>query len=118
MKDKKKAILQLVVIVAVIGLCTFTTLVGFTKHHKGSAQNIKLGLDLAGGVSITYQAVGDKPTAKEMEDTRTMLQKRAEVYSTESSVVQGENNTITVDIPGVENAEGVLSNLGKAKTHH
>ncbi|MDD7402685.1 MAG: protein translocase subunit SecD [Butyribacter sp.] len=113
MKDKKKAILQLVVIIAVIGLCTFTTLVGFTKSHKGSAQNIKLGLDLAGGVSITYEAVGDTPSAKDMEDTRNMMQKRAEVYSTESSVVIGDGGRISVDIPGVSNAEEVLESLGK-----
>ena len=113
MKDKRKGLLQILLILAVIGLCTFTTLVGFTKHHKGSAQNIKLGLDLAGGVSITYQAVGDNPTAKEMEDTRNMMQKRAEVYSTESSVVLGDENRITIDIPGVANAEEVLESLGK-----
>lgn len=113
MKDKRKGLLQILLILAVIGLCTFTTLVGFTKDHKGSAQNIKLGLDLAGGVSITYQAVGDNPTAKEMEDTRNMMQKRAEVYSTESSVVLGDENRITIDIPGVANAEEVLESLGK-----
>ena len=113
MKDKRKGILQLIVIVAVIGLCTFTTCVGFTKHHKGSAQNIKLGLDLAGGVSITYQAVGDTPSDKDMEDTRNMMQKRAEVYSTESSVVIGEGGRISIDIPGVSNAEEVLQSLGK-----
>ena len=113
MKDKKKAILHIVIILAVIGLCTFTTLVGFTKQHKGSAQNIKLGLDLAGGVSITYQAVGDTPSAKDMEDTRNMMQKRADVYSTESSVVVGEGGRISIDIPGVANAEEVLESLGK-----
>ena len=113
MKDKRKGILQLIVIVAVIGLCTFTTCVGFTKHHKGSAQNIKLGLDLAGGVSITYQAVGETPSDKDMEDTRNMMQKRAEVYSTESSVVIGEGGRISIDIPGVSNAEEVLQSLGK-----
>lgn len=113
MKDKMKGLLQILAVLVVIGLCTFTTLVGFTKAHKGSAQNIKLGLDLAGGVSITYQAVGDDPTAEEMEDTRNMMQKRAEVYSTESSVVLGEDNRITIDIPGVENAEEVLETLGK-----
>ena len=113
MKDKRKGLLQILLILAVIGLCTFTTLVGFTKDHKGSAQNIKLGLDLAGGVSITYQAVGDNPSAKDMEDTRNMMQKRAEVYSTESSVVLGDENRITIDIPGVANAEEVLESLGK-----
>ena len=62
MKNKKKGLLYLFIILAVTGLCTFTTLVGFTDAHRGSAQNIKLGLDLAGGVSITYQAVKDNPT--------------------------------------------------------
>ncbi|RKI42964.1 protein translocase subunit SecD [bacterium D16-51] len=113
MKDKKKGLLQIIAVLAVIGLCTFTTLVGFTKSHKGSAQNIKLGLDLAGGVSITYQAVGDNPSTKDMEDTRNMMQQRAEVYSTESSVVLGEGGRITIDIPGVANAEEVLASLGK-----
>lgn len=113
MKDKRKGLLQILLVLVVIGLCTFTTLVGFTKQHKGSAQNIKLGLDLAGGVSITYQAVGETPSTKDMEDTRNMMQKRAEVYSTESSVVLGEGGRITIDIPGVANAEDVLESLGK-----
>ena len=113
MKNKKKGLLQIILILAIIGLCGFTTLVGFTKHHKGSAQNIKLGLDLAGGVSITYEAVGDTPSQTEMEDTRNMMQKRAEVYSTESSVVIGDGVRITIDIPGVANADEVLASLGK-----
>ena len=54
MKDKKKDYCIYSIIIAVIGLCAYTTLVGITSAHKGSAKNIKLGLDLAGGVSITY----------------------------------------------------------------
>ena len=113
MKNKKKGILHLFVILAVIGLCAYTTLVGFTKAHRGSARNIKLGLDLAGGVSITYDVVGDKPTAEELADTVTMMQKRADVHSTESSVVTDEKGRIEIDIPGVSNAEEVLADLGK-----
>ena len=64
MNNKKKGLLYLFVIIAVTGLCAFTTLVGFTDAHKGSAQNIKLGLDLAGGVSITYQTVKGNPGRK------------------------------------------------------
>ena len=113
MKNKKKGLLHLLVIIAIIGLCSYTTLVGFTDSHKGSAQNIKLGLDLAGGVSITYQTVKDNPTETEMKDTISMMQDRAEVYSTESSVVQQGSNRIEIDIPGVENADEVLESLGK-----
>ncbi|MCH5267121.1 MAG: protein translocase subunit SecD [Lachnospiraceae bacterium] len=113
MKNKKKGVLHLVIILAVIALCSYTTLVGFTKAHKGSARNIKLGLDLAGGVSITYDVVGDKPTDEELKDTVTMMQKRAQVHSTESSVVTDEKGRIVIDIPGVENADEVLADLGK-----
>ena len=101
------------IIIAIIGLCSYITLVGITSAHKGSAKNIKLGLDLAGGVSITYEATKDNPTATEMKDTIQMMQQRAEVYSTESSVVQVGDNRIEIDIPGVADADEVLKSLGK-----
>lgn len=113
MKDKKKGLLHLFIIIAIIGLCSYITLVGITSAHKGSAKNIKLGLDLAGGVSITYEAAKDNPTATEMKDTIQMMQQRAEVYSTESSVVQVGDNRIEIDIPGVADADEVLKSLGK-----
>lgn len=113
MKDKKKGLLHLFIIIAIIGLCSYITLVGITSAHKGSAKNIKLGLDLAGGVSITYEATKDNPTATEMKDTIQMMQQRAEVYSTESSVVQVGDNRIEIDIPGVADADQVLKSLGK-----
>ena len=113
MKDKKKGLLHLFIIIAIIGLCSYITLVGITSAHKGSSKNIKLGLDLAGGVSITYEATKDNPTATEMKDTIQMMQQRAEVYSTESSVVQVGDNRIEIDIPGVADADEVLKSLGK-----
>lgn len=113
MKDKKKGLLHLFIIIAIIGLCSYITLVGITSAHKGSAKNIKLGLDLAGGVSITYEATKENPTATEMKDTIQMMQQRAEVYSTESSVVQVGDNRIEIDIPGVADADEVLKSLGK-----
>lgn len=84
------------------------------KYGKGAAANIKLGLDLAGGVSITYEADKANPTNTEMQDTVYKLQKRVENYSTESEVRQEGENRITVDIPGVTNANEILEALGKA----
>ena len=66
-----------------IALCA-VALFGFFGYD--SADDIKLGLDLDGGVSITYQAVGETPTAEQMSDTRYKLQKRVEAYSTEAEV--------------------------------
>ncbi len=110
---KSKGILSLVVTAAVIALLTFTTTAGFGKGHIGSARNIKLGLDLAGGVSITYQVKDDNPSEKDMQDTIYKLQKRVEQYSTESSVYQEGDDRINIEIPGVSNANEILDELGQ-----
>ena len=52
--------------------------------------DIKVGLDLAGGVSITYQAVDENPTSEEMSDTIYKLQQRVQNYSTEAVVPGGK----------------------------
>lgn len=114
MKDKKKGVVHLlIVLLVIVGLST-VALVGLGKEHKGSAKNIRLGLDLAGGVSITYETVKENPTATEMSDTVYKMQKRVENYSTEASVYQEGNNRVNIDIPGVQDANKVLSELGKA----
>lgn len=59
MKEKKGIrILGLFLVLVMIAACGFVSWKGVGEKHEGSAQNIKLGLDLAGGVSITYQAKG------------------------------------------------------------
>lgn len=114
MSDKTKSIVYLVLTVCVIILSTLIVLFGIGKQHKGMAEHIKLGLDLAGGVSITYQTVKENPTEQEMSDTVYKMQKRVENYSTESSVYQEGNNRIAIDIPGVTDANTILEALGKA----
>lgn len=113
MKEKKgMRILGLVLVIVMIAACGFVSWKGVGERHQGSAGNIKLGLDLAGGVSITYQAKGDTPSAEDMSDTVYKLQQRVEVYSTEAEVYQEGANRISVQIPGVYDAEEVLNNLG------
>ena len=114
MKHKSRGILQLLMAVLVTGLLCITAVYGIGSAKLGSVAGIKLGLDLAGGVSITYQTVKDEPTQEEMEDTRYKLEKRVQNYSTESAVYQEGTNRINVDIPGVENAEQILAELGNA----
>lgn len=75
--------------------------------------SIKLGLDLAGGVSITYQAKEANPSAENMSDTIYKLQQRVQNYSTEAEVYQEGTNRINVDIPGVSDANAILEALGK-----
>lgn len=110
---KNKGILSLVLTVVLIAFLGFTTVVGIGGKHSGAAKNIKLGLDLAGGVSITYQVKDKNPTESEMNDTIYKLQKRVEQYSTEATVYQEGSDRINIEIPGVSNANEILDELGK-----
>lgn len=110
---KNKGILSLILTAVLVVLLGFTVLVGFGKTGTGAMKNIKLGLDLAGGVSITYQVKDDNPTEKEMSDTIYKLQKRVEQYSTEASVYQEGDDRINIEIPGVTDANAILDELGK-----
>ena len=107
MKSKKKSWLVLIVVVLMIAACGYVSAYGYGKDHIGTAKNIKLGLDLAGGVSITYQVVGDTPSSEDLNDTVTKLQKRIEnelgsdSSTTEASVYPVGDDRITVEIPGV-----------------
>lgn len=108
----KKVSYSLIVLVLLVGLI-FTTLFGLDSKGYGSAKKIDLGLDLAGGVSVTYEIDEKDFTTQDVEDTIYKLQKRVEGKSTESQVYRQGDNRITVEIPGVTDANEVLKELGK-----
>ena len=110
---KSRGVWSLIATTLLIVLLGFTTIVGFGKGKIGSAKNITLGLDLAGGVSITYQAKDKNPTSEQMSDTIYKLQKRVEQYSTEATVYQEGDDRINIEIPGVTDANKILDELGK-----
>ena len=110
---RQKAILTILVVILVTAFCLYTVVCGLGKQHKGSAKNIELGLDLAGGVSITYEIDEDNPSDTDIEDTIYKLQKRVENYSTEAEVYKEGSKRITVEIPGVTDANAILEELGK-----
>lgn len=111
---KSKGILTLVVtLLAIIGL-GYVAIWGIGTEKAGAASEIKQGLDLAGGVSITYQVVGDgEPSDEDMSDTVYKLQKRVETYSTEALVYREGSDRINIEIPGVSDADAILADLGK-----
>ena len=114
MKNRGKGILKLLIAVVVITAAALLAIFGIGADKKMSAKNVKLGLDLAGGVSITYQSVKDDPTSTELSDTVYKMQKRAESFSTEAQVYPEGDSRITVSIPNVTDADYVLSTLGDA----
>jgi len=112
--DKKKGWLSLFGILLAMVAGIYICLFGIGDQKGGSASAIKQGLDLAGGVSITYEVVGEEePSPEDMADTLYKLQKRVEVYSTEALVYQEGSNRINIEIPGVSDANTILEELGK-----
>ncbi len=114
--NKLWSIVGFVLVVLAILAGTYVSVIGVGAKHQGSAKNIKLGLDLAGGVSITYEVNESNPSAEDMRDTVYKLQQRVSVYSTEAEVYQEGSNRINVEIPGVYNAEEMLETLGNPGT--
>lgn len=112
--NKKKSMIKLVLIFLLMIAGAYICFFGINAKKEASVADIKLGLDLAGGVSITYQVVGqEEPSPEDMADTIFKLQKRVEAYSTEALVYQEGNNRINIEIPGVSDANQILEELGQ-----
>ncbi|MGN1171721.1 MAG: protein translocase subunit SecD [Lachnospiraceae bacterium] len=114
MKKKRNAIITLAILAVLLGTLAYTAIVGIGTEKAGAASGIKQGLDLAGGVSITYQVVGEEePSEADMADTIYKLQRRVEGYSTEAQVYKEGSDRINIEIPGVSDANAILEELGK-----
>ena len=116
MKKNKAIIILLCILLILVGV-TYIDFFGVNPEGDYSASDINLGLDLAGGVSITYQVVGDgTPSSTDMSDTIAKLQARVENYSTEAIVYQEGVDRINIEIPGVSDANAILQELGRPGT--
>lgn len=111
MKKSKAAVILIVILAALAGLAYYASII-LSSTGIGETMSIPLGLDLSGGVSITYEVMDENPSAEDMSDTIYKLQKRVEGYSTEASVYQVGDDRITVEIPGVSDANAILEELG------
>ncbi len=110
---KGTSIISLIVLIALLAVFGISAITGF-DGNSGAAKDIKLGLDLKGGVSITYQAAeGSNPSATDMSDTVYKLQQRVQNYSTEAQVYQEGTDRISIEIPGMSDDKQVLQELGR-----
>ena len=110
---KRTGIITLIVMIVLTVLAVYTAAVGWGPTGTGAAKNIKTGLDLSGGVSITYEAEEAAPSPTDMDDTVFKLQQRVSNYSTEANVYKEGVNRINVEIPGVTDANAILQELGE-----
>ena len=114
MKTKGRSLAVLIVLAVVAAVLCFTSVVGIGADRKLSMRDIKRGLDLSGGVSIVYQADKEDVTDDEMRRAVTLIQNRLDRKNwTEAEVARQGNNRIRVEIPGVDDAETAIEELGK-----
>jgi SecD/SecF fusion protein len=112
MKKKQSVIILLLCAVLTV-LLGWTAIEGWGPTGTGSMKNIRTGLDLSGGVSITYQSKTPDPSPEEMNDTIFKLQQRVDQYSSEALVYQQGTDRINIEIPGENDANAILEELGK-----
>lgn len=108
-KTKRNAVLVIIAFLLILGVAIYTAIFGVAD--RGKVEYIKLGLDLKGGLSVTYEIQEDDYSDKDLEDTKYKIEQRVEAYTNEYSVYEDGNKKITAEIPGVTNADEILNAL-------
>ena len=118
MKSKSLTIFVLILI-GMMGLIALAAIGIPIQDEEGhtirimNAGNIRQGLDLRGGVSILYEADIPNPSSEDMAAAQSILRTRLDNrgYTEASTAIEGTRQ-IRVDIPGVEDAEAAVAEIG------
>lgn len=115
-KARIKSVFSLLIFLALLAGGIYVAMFGIGKNETGKASNIPLGLDLQGGLSVTYQITNESPSQEEIDTTIDKLQRRVDGYSSEGEVYQEGDDRITVEIPvdtEKYDAHAILDDLGQ-----
>lgn len=100
----RKLILSLVATVVLsLGAFGATVAAGWTP---------KLGLDLAGGLSVVYKPV-HKATTVELKEVTSILSNRVNGLGVSGATVNLQGGTVVVAVPGVNDARQILATVGQ-----
>ena len=72
----------------------------------------KLGLDLAGGLSVVYKPAGPA-TTQQLDEVVTILNNRINGLGVSGAEVYLQGHTVVVSAPGVKNGRGILQEIGQ-----
>lgn len=114
-KAKRNAAITILIFLLLLAGGIYMAIMGVDSAKTGRMKNIPLGLDLQGGLSVTYQITTPDPTKDEIDATIDKLQRRVDSYSSEGEVYQEGNDRITVEIPvdtTKYDAHDILEDLG------
>lgn len=114
-KGRKKIFAGLIIILLIAGW--FVSIFGVGNKVDDIGKQLKYGLDINGGVYVLLEA-DTKATGTEltqiMNQTKTVLENRVNAMGISEATVSIEGNKrIRVEMPGVENAEEAISQIGR-----
>jgi preprotein translocase subunit SecD len=117
LKTKLYLILALVVVLILIALPREDKILSALGINN-SALKVRLGLDLQGGASLTYQAdlskIPQEDRAKALDGVINVINKRVNPSGTSEVVVQTSgSDRVTVQLPGVKDIDQAIGNIGK-----
>lgn len=115
-KARMRAIFGLLVFLALMAGGVYMAIFGVGEKGTGKAKNVPFGLDLQGGLSVTYQITTPDPSSDEISATMDKLQRRVDTYSSEGEVYQEGEDRIAVEIPvdtAKYDAHAILDDLGQ-----
>ncbi|MCL2456662.1 MAG: protein translocase subunit SecD, partial [Defluviitaleaceae bacterium] len=118
MKNKNKsAMIFAAILLVTAGLIAINALGVPSLSERGGKMwgvfNIRQGLDLMGGVSILYEADISNPSQADMNAAQSLLRGRLDRRGyTEADAAQEGLRQIRVDIPGVEDAQAAINEIG------
>lgn len=101
---KKQDIIVLISLLIVISVFIYFTIFGLTINNVTyikSAKEIRTGLDISGGVSITYQAVaedGETVTLEDLEKSETVIRTRLESINIFDANIRLDEATNQIDL--------------------
>ena len=90
------------------------------KYNLGKELTFRQGLDLKGGVSITFKAEVEKLPAgereKALESARSVIERRINIYGVSEPLIQtakvNNDSRIIVELPGVTNVNEAINLIG------
>ncbi|MDR2457882.1 MAG: protein translocase subunit SecD, partial [Clostridiales Family XIII bacterium] len=101
----------------VLVLIWFATLAGFGDSFKPISKQIKLGLDISGGVYVVLEAKTNETGSElqtTMEQTQVMIENRVNEMGLSEPIVTTEGQKrIRVELPGVEDASEAINQIGR-----
>ena len=115
-KARRKAILSILIFLLCMVGGIYMAFAGVGSDKVGRAADIPLGLDLQGGLSVTYEITTPDPTDEEINATVDKIQRRVDSYSSEGEVYPEGKDRITVEIPvdtTKVDAHEILDELGQ-----